>query len=120
MSALLSALGFALLLTVLSEGTAAYLLMRSPRYVLFNYWCNVLTNPLLNLGLFLLRRMQIPVWAERGYILAAELLVVLAEAAICGAADRHALPKRKYLRFSVITNAVSFLLGAVISLCISR
>ena len=71
--------------------------------------------PLLNLGLFLLRRMQIPVWAERGYILAAELLVVLAEAALCRLLDGRQLPQKQYLRFSLVTNAVSFFIGLFVS-----
>lgn len=110
---LLASLGFALLLTVLTEGAVAFLMTRKARYVLYNYWCNLLTNPLLNLMLFAVRGMHPPgavIWL---CILCGEAAVFFGEAYLCKRMDGGKQARRWYLRFSLLTNAASFLLGLI-------
>ena len=110
---LLSGLSFALVLTVLTEAVVTLIVTRKRRYVLFNYWCNVLTNPALNLILFGVRRItgDAADWA----VAILEIAVLFAECALYNRFDGHRRSIRWYFLLSLLTNAVSFGTGELIA-----
>ena len=109
---LLSGLAFALVLTVLTEGIVTLIVTRKWRYVLFNYWCNVLTNPPLNLILFGVRSItgDAAYWA----VAVLEIAVLFIECALYDKFDGHRRSKHRYFLLSLVTNAASFSLGELI------
>lgn len=68
----------ALLLTVLIEGIVVLCLTRSFEWVKFNLYCNLVTNPLLNIVLWVLLP-ALRVSTGIGVMVAGEIIVVLTE-----------------------------------------
>lgn len=105
---------YALLFTVVIEGIVMLLLTRSGRWVYCSILCNLVTNPVINLVLMLIRRSS---GSDALYLTATavgEVLVLIAEAHLyrfmTGAARR-----RCYL-LSAVTNLVSFTAGLVLNM----
>lgn len=115
LAVLLTNLSAALILTVLTEGILTLLLTRRPRYLLFNFWCNALTNPLLNLALFGIRCVTDRAGIYACAVGIGEIAVVLAEYAVYRHVDAKQQRNQWYFRLSLATNAFSFLTGEIIS-----
>jgi len=115
---LLTTLSAALILTVVIEGAVTLILTRSKRFLLFNYWCNCLTNPLLNLALWFIRREtgDSAYWA----VAIGEIMVLLSEYLLYYIIDGKKLPRRKYFRLSLITNGASFGIGEILNFMFFR
>ena len=109
---LLSGIAVALVLTILIEGIVTLIFTRKWRYVLFNYWCNVLTNPALNLILYCVRSIT----GSDAYsaVVILEIAVLFTECALYQRFDRHRRSTRWYFLLSLLTNAVSFGTGELL------
>lgn len=119
LSALPGTLSSALVLTVVIEGTITLCITRKARYLLFNLWCNALTNPLLNLMLFGIRCLTDTAWIYWCCVLLGEIAVLFAEFAVYRLADTKKQNTGWYFRLSLVTNAVSFSLGEILALILS-
>ncbi|MBO5561369.1 MAG: hypothetical protein J6A07_06915 [Firmicutes bacterium] len=107
-------LAYALALTWLTEGIVTLLLTRRKSFVLYNFWCNALTNPLMNvLGIVLMYKM--PQFDIRIYYTAAETAVILSETTLYAFFDKKRHSKKFYFLLSLATNAASLAFGAVLS-----
>lgn len=108
---LLTNLSAALLLTIAAETPVTAVYARKGRYLLFNFWCNVLTNPLLNLALFFIRRET----GDSAYraVAIGELLVLYAEYRLYRLFDENRRSKRWYFGLSLTTNAFSYTFGVI-------
>lgn len=98
---------YALLLTIAAEGIVMFLLTRSRDWVLWSLYCNLVTNPALNLILYALRPLS-----ERGYrmiVVMLEVTVVFAEAALYCGMSRKSFRCSFFRSFAA--NAASVLLG---------
>ena len=101
----------ALVMTVLTEGAVILMLTRSWERVQHSLWCNLVTNPTVNLLLLFLRPvLSSP--AERAVIAVLEIAVVISEAFLYRAMERDPF-SRCFFR-SLAANAVSFLSGFLI------
>ncbi|MBQ7703211.1 MAG: hypothetical protein IJT40_02430 [Firmicutes bacterium] len=110
----------ALLLTILIEGVAIYLIKKDKRYVGYSVLVNLITNPAVNLVIFrvnhdfwLWRR-----WFFRGemtapYIIVMEIIVVVIEAVCYRAMTGESMTKS--LKLSFILNLISYVLGLVLN-----
>ena len=101
----------ALILTVIIEGTAVMIITKSRKVLLHSVYCNLMTNPLLNLIGLLIS------FYSRGafiaWIVIGEAAVVLSEAALYrlfGDMEK----KRSYI-ISFIANLCSFKAGLIIN-----
>ena len=112
---LLSNLAYALTLTILIEGAVTLLITRSKRFLLFNYWCNCLTNPLLNLAAWFLLGQTSSGAAYWAFAAVGETLVLFSEYWLYGKFDGRQQPKRRYFLLSLVTNAASFAAGELIA-----
>lgn len=102
----------ALILTVVIEAAVMFAMTRSKEWVKFNLYCNLITNPLINLGLMYVTR-----HAEGLYYIAlliGELLVLISEWILYKLMSDTNLTKC-FVR-SFVTNAVSCVIGLVLSL----
>lgn len=98
----------ALLTTVVIEGAVMLALTRNWNWVRQNLYCNLVTNPLLNLTLVLLRPAQFR-WL---LIAVLELAVLFGEAGLYRAMSGTRF--RRCLLYSFVTNAASFAAGFLI------
>ena len=98
----------ALAITILVEWGLSFFLVRSRHDRIVVILAQCITNPILNLLIWLLPLTSV-FWPA---LFVLELLVVIAEAIIYKHAFRQK-PKISPLAFSVITNATSFLIGLV-------
>lgn len=119
LSVLLTNFAAALILTVLIEGIVTILLTRKPRYLLFNFWCNALTNPLLNLALFCIRSAAVSAAIYPCAVGIGEIAVVCAEYTVYRCIDAKKQSNKWYFRLSLVTNAVSFCTGEIIRLILT-
>lgn len=102
----------ALILTVVIEAAVMFAMTRSKEWVKFNLYCNLITNPLLNLGLMYVTR-----HAEGLYffaLLTGELLVLISEWILYKLMS-DANSAKCFVR-SLVTNAVSCAIGLFLSL----
>lgn len=99
---------YALLLTIIAEGLVLLLVTRKKSWVLQSVYCNLVTNPSLNL-LLLFVRPHIGSAAETALIAVLELAVVISEALLYRAMAGERL--RKCLLLSLAANAASYLSG---------
>lgn len=100
------------LLTVVIEGITMLLLTRSFKWVCYNLLCNMVTNPVMNILLFLI---TLRFGTTAVYYLAVvigELAILFLEAWFYRKMT-EASSKKCFLR-SLITNALSFSLGLVL------
>lgn len=108
--AVLFAMAEALLITWMVEGIITAVLTRKARFVLFNFWCNAITNPPLNaMGIFVFADRYFLLWAIVG-----EILVLLTETALYSLFDKKRQSLKRYFLLSLITNAASVLAGVVL------
>ena len=112
---LLRSMSAALVLTVLIEGTAVLLLTRKLRFLMFSLWCNLLTNPALNLSGFVLEAAGVPFWC---WVIPGEALVFAAEAWMYRLFDRRQTSVRRCIFFSCAANGLSFGIGLLLG-CLS-
>ncbi len=103
---------YALLLTIVVEGIVMLALTRKWRWAYYNFLCNIVTNPLLNLAVMLIFRITQNYGVYYVCVAVGEVLVLVTEAELY-----HAMTDEKrgrcYLR-SLVTNACSFGLGQLI------
>ena len=102
---------YALLLTIVIEGLLLLLVTRSKQWVLQSVYCNLVTNPILNLILFFVRS-HIGDAAETALIAVLEISVVFSEALLYRAMSGEKVGK--CLLLSLAANAASYLSGLVI------
>ena len=100
----------ALLLTVVTEGLALLLLTRSREWVLWSVYCNLITNPLLNLTLRLFR--PLPGFRYPIVLAVLEGIVILSEAAMYRGMSRQSVGR--CLLCSCLANAASVLIGILV------
>ena len=101
---------YALIITIVVEGLAMFVLTRSMKWVRFNLYCNMVTNPLLNLGLYALIYFGRRNWYDAATVIG-EVLVLVSEAVLY-----RLMTSEKYSRCfirSFITNALSLALGSI-------
>ncbi|MCL1846463.1 MAG: hypothetical protein FWF91_00660 [Coriobacteriia bacterium] len=101
-----------LLITVLVEGAAIFLLFRRREYVYYSLLANLLTNPALNLLLLL----SVNLFGEGAYYLTltlAELATVFIEAAVYRYLCDFKFPKS--LALSVFLNLLSLAAGLILN-----
>lgn len=115
LAVLLTDFSAALILTILIEGLLTLLMTRKPRYLLFNFWCNALTNPLLNLALLGIRCVTDSAGIYACAVGIGEIAVVLAEYAVYRRVDARQQRNSWYFRLSLATNACSFCIGEALS-----
>ncbi|MCL1895870.1 MAG: hypothetical protein FWG03_04920 [Clostridiales bacterium] len=101
----------ALALTAAIEGAIVFALYRKPLFVYYSLLWNLLTNPALNLGLFLAVSFGGAAYAPS--VMAGEACVFLAEALLIRLLLE--LPLKKALALSLLLNAASFLVGLVLN-----
>ncbi|MBQ6553903.1 MAG: hypothetical protein IJR45_06615 [Firmicutes bacterium] len=107
---ILTGLSYAFLLTCITEAAVTLIITRKKRFVLYNFCCNALTNPLLNiLGIMLMYKM--PHFNMIIYYTAGEFAVLLAETALYAFFDKNGHSKKYYFFLSLVTNAVSLAAG---------
>lgn len=101
----------AFLLTAAVEALVMLLLCRNPRYMYYSLLCNLLTNPAMNVALWLLTG-ALGVQFYAVILLALEAAVVVVEGAVY-----HSLIGWRWgkaLLASLLLNAASFLVGRVL------
>ena len=101
-----------LLVTVLVEGAAIFILFRRRDYVYYSLLANLLTNPALNLLLLL----SVNLFSEAAYyptLLVTELAAVLIEAAVYCYLCGFKFPKS--LALSTFLNLLSFAAGLILN-----
>lgn len=120
---------FALVSTILIEAFVMWRLTRSKQWCTYNLYCNMVTNPLLNIFIFvyvrirqLVRTGSFPLYYSsfndfQGYYLPmiiGEVLVVYSEMRIYELLTKE--NKSVCFRYSLITNLVSTLFGVVLKI----
>ena len=113
---ILNGMAYALVLTCLIEGCVTLLMKKSAEFLLFNFWCNVITNPLLNavcIGIFYMTGSAA---AYRTAVGAGEIAVLFSEALLYKAFDKGRHGFKEYFVLSLVTNLISFLSGIFIDL----
>lgn len=102
----------ALLFTILFEGVIMLVITKSFKWLLYNFLCNVLTNTTLNLALTLLYRATGSLTSYYISVAAGELIVLFTEALIYYMLS--GIKKSHCFFLSLITNAISFVLGILL------
>jgi len=111
----------ALLVTILAEALTMYFLTKSKEWVSYNFYCNIVTNPLLNLALYgthiLFRNLTSPLLvALFGYYIP---LIILEAVVFWSEGYLYTLmtdtDTKKCFRLSIISNSVSAALGIIYS-----
>jgi len=100
-----------LAITVLAEGVIALLLFRRPIFLYYIFLCNLLTNPAMNLILWIVVKVFGVAYYYAALILA-ELTVILVEAFVLKLFCRFSL--RNALLISACLNVFSFAVGSLI------
>lgn len=102
---------YALVLTIIIEGVAMFILTRSKEWVKCNILCNMVTNPILNISLFVLVYFTGLSWYSLGVFIG-EAIVFTSEALLYKLMTGKGI--LKCIIYSVITNALSLVLGNII------
>lgn len=103
---------YALFLTLIIEGLVMLVLTRSKKWVYFNFLCNLVTNPILNLvmtGFWMVFPDEVVYWIV---VAIGEIIVVIGEALLYRAMTGET--GRKCFIRSLATNGISFLLGLLL------
>lgn len=102
-----------LILTILTEGLVMYMLTHSGVWCKYNLYCNMVTNPLINLAVRVTYRLfQNPIPSFWLPLIAGEVAVVYAEMRIY---EEITLNSRGIcFKYSLVTNSVSALIGLII------
>lgn len=100
-----------LVLTIIIEGIVIFIKYSRWDYVYYSFLCNILTNPMLNLLLYLL------VWGlgleiYLPALIVLEIIVVIVEAYIYKILCKFS--KKEALKLSILLNISSYLIGVVI------
>lgn len=103
---------YALLLTIFIEAIAMFALTRSSSWVFYNLLCNLVTNPTLNVILFLLLIFYVPTTIYYAGVIIGEILVLFAETLLYKLLTTSGY-RTCFLR-SLITNLCSFLFGLLL------
>ena len=100
----------ALVLTVVIEGAIVLAIFRKPRFLYYSFLMNLLTNPALNLCVFLaMTFFGVSYWVVVGI---GELAVLVVEAILANKLMQLSWPRS--LLLSLLTNATSMLAGIVL------
>lgn len=100
-----------LVLTIIIEGIVIFIKFGRWDYVYYSFLCNILTNPMLNLLLYLLVwGLGLEIYLPALIIL--EMIVVIIEAYIYKILCKFS--KKEALKLSLILNISSYLIGVVI------
>lgn len=111
---LLYGIAAAYITTCVIEGIVTLLMTKSPRFLLFNLWCNTLTNPLLNIGGILVMHFA-GGRAFAAYTVMGEAAVLFAEARLYARFDKRSHTDAHYFLLSLVTNSVSVIAGLYVS-----
>lgn len=115
----------ALIITIVTEIIITYILTKSKEWAKYNLFCNMLTNPLLNMSLlgFSILGRNIETMANKMILtyylplLVLEILVIWAEGYLYGLMSEY--PAKMCYRVSVITNGVSIVAGLLFNMFIN-
>lgn len=108
---ILFSLALCLVVTILVEAVVIFIKYRLRDYVYYSLLCNMLTNPMLNLLLYLLVwRLGSEIYMEALILL--EIVVVIVEAYVYKILCNFS--KREAIKLSILLNVSSYLSGVII------